>query len=323
MLIQSSDNMWFCEREALWPGQRFSLQVEKVLFEQSSQFQQVLVFKSKTYGNVLALDGVIQLTERDEFSYQEMMTHLPLFSHSRPKRVLIIGGGDGGVLREVCLHPGVESITMCELDPMVCEVSKKYLPTVSCCFKDPRVTLVHNDGAQFLEYCTESWDVIIVDSADPDGPAEVLYQAAFFQKVANSLDKKNGMLCMQGECMWLHLDLIADVMKKLGANFNSVDYAYTTIPTYPSGQIGIILASHDPNASFRSPVRTPSLKITNHLRYYNVEVHRASFILPTFAESKLSKWRKQKFPVSIHISSLVGISLGFIGIGLGILLSRR
>ena len=134
---------WFTEKETLWPGQRMSIEIEEILEIGKSKFQDILVFKSKTYGTVLVLDGVIQVTERDEFSYQEMITHLPMFAHPNPKKVLIVGGGDGGVLREVAKHSGVETIHMCEIDVAVCEAGKKYFPTtLSTAFNDPRLTLM-------------------------------------------------------------------------------------------------------------------------------------------------------------------------------------
>ena len=135
----------------MWPGQKMCIEVEEVLANGKSEFQDILVFKSKTYGNVLILDGVIQLTERDEFSYQEMITHIPICAHDNPKKVLIIGGGDGGVLREVCKHPGVEKIHMCEIDRQVCELGKIYFKdTVSTHFNDPRVTMIYDDAARYL-----------------------------------------------------------------------------------------------------------------------------------------------------------------------------
>ena len=133
---------WFNERDVMWPGQRFSLKVEKVLFQDKSDFQDVMVFDSTNYGRVLVLDGVIQLTERDEMAYQEMIVNLPMMSHPDPKNVLIIGGGDGGVLREVARHEGVKNITMCEIDKMVVDVSKKYFSdSTASSFSDPRLTL--------------------------------------------------------------------------------------------------------------------------------------------------------------------------------------
>ncbi|RLN91172.1 hypothetical protein BBJ28_00012037, partial [Nothophytophthora sp. Chile5] len=241
----AAEKQWFSETEAMWPGQKFSLEMETVLFQGKSDFQDVLVFKSATYGHVLVLDGVIQLTERDEFAYQEMIAHLPLFAHAQPKRVLIVGGGDGGVLREVTKHACVEKVVMCEIDPMVCDVSKKYFgETMATAFEDPRLTLIHADAAVYLRENTEKFDVMIVDSSDPVGPAEVLYRAEFYQSMKDSL-APNGIVCTQGECLWLHLDLIVDVMTRCQSIFPTINYSYTTIPTYPSGQIGFIMCSLD------------------------------------------------------------------------------
>lgn len=157
---------WFHERGVLWPGQAMSLKVKQVLDHHRSKFQDILVFESENHGNVLVLDGVIQVTERDEHAYQEMIAHLPLFAHPNPKKVLVIGGGDGGVLREVAKHPGVEEIVECEIDEGVISVSKKYLPTLAKGYDDPRVSVQIMDGAKFLEENQETFDVIITDSSD-------------------------------------------------------------------------------------------------------------------------------------------------------------
>jgi spermidine synthase len=290
---ETTNKKWFSETEALWPGQKFSIEMEEVLFEGKSDFQDILVFKSATYGTVLVLDGVIQCTERDEFSYQEMITHVPMFAHSQPKSVLIVGGGDGGVLREVAKHECVEKIVMCEIDPMVTEVSKKYFSnSMATAFNDPRLTLLFQDAAAFLKEEKNKFDVIIVDSSDPIGPAEVLFRKEFYENMKNALNP-NGIICTQGECLWLHLDLIVEVLEKCQTLFPTINYAYTTIPSYPSGQIGFILCSLDttPN-NLKEPKRQPSDKLLEHFRYYNTNVHQAAFVLPTFAERKIATVRK-------------------------------
>ena len=246
---------WFSESEVMWPGQAMSLKVEEVLWEGRSDFQDVLVFRSSTYGIVLVLDGVIQLTERDEFAYQEMIAQIPLHCHHDPQSVLIVGGGDGGVLREVCRHPGVQRVTMCEIDELVCNVAKKYLGnSTATAFDDPRVTLVHADAADYVKDQLEAYDVVIVDSSDPVGPAETLFTASFYQSLRKAM-RPGAIMCNQGECMWLHLDLIGEVLKHCKEVFPSVDYAFTTIPTYPSGQIGFLVCSTTPNAVLRVPAR--------------------------------------------------------------------
>jgi spermidine synthase len=151
---------WFHERGALWPGQAMSLQVKKVLYHGRSKFQDVLVFESTNQGNVLVLDGVIQVTERDEFAYQEMMAHIPIFAHPNPEKVLVIGGGDGGILREIAKHPGVKEIYICEIDGDVIEYSKKYLPTLAKGYDDPRVTVKIMDGSIFMDENQDNFDVM-------------------------------------------------------------------------------------------------------------------------------------------------------------------
>uniref|UniRef100_A0A8C4XGD0 Spermidine synthase n=1 Tax=Erpetoichthys calabaricus TaxID=27687 RepID=A0A8C4XGD0_ERPCA len=275
---------WFRETCALWPGQALSLQVESVLYHQRSKFQDVMVFKSKTYGNVLVLDGVIQCTERDEFSYQEMIANLPLCSHPNPKKVLIIGGGDGGVLREVIKHRSVESVVQCEIDEDVINVSKKFLPEMAKGFFSPKLTLNVGDGFEFMKQNQDAFDVIITDSSDPVGPAESLFKESYYQLMKTAL-RDGGILCCQGECQWLHLDLIKEMRTFCKSLFPVVDYAYCTIPTYPSGQIGFMLCSKNPETNFRQPERqlTSEEVESMKLKYYNSEIHRAAFVLPEFA----------------------------------------
>lgn len=277
---------WFSELGVMWPGQAFSLEVEEVLFQGKSEYQDVVVFKSKTYGTVLALDGVIQLTERDEFSYQEMIVHLPMCAHPNPKKVLIIGGGDGGVLREVCKHSTVEVIEQVEIDKMVPEVSKKYLPSMSSHFDDPRLKLYFEDGCKFLETKNAEYDVIIVDSSDPVGPAEVLFQKPFYASMRKAL-KEGGIVATQAECMWLHLELINKLVQESKELYPKVEYAYTTIPTYPCGQVGFIVCSNNATEGYTAskPVRTLPAGST---KYYNEQVHSAAFVVPEFARKKFA-----------------------------------
>ncbi|CAO2590031.1 Spermidine synthase [Lemmus lemmus] len=270
---------WFRETCSLWPGQALSLQVEQLLHHRRSRYQDILVFRSKTYGNVLVLDGVIQCTERDEFSYQEMIANLPLCSHPNPRKVLIIGGGDGGVLREVVKHPSVESVVQCEIDEDVIEVSKKFLPGMAIGYSSSKLTLHVGDGFEFMKQNQDAFDVIITDSSDPMGPAESLFKESYYQLMKTAL-KEDGILCCQGEhghsgmqdeptvlsmarlthnsptgeCQWLHLDLIKEMRHFCKSLFPVVGYAYCTIPTYPSGQIGFMLCSKNP-VSWGSPVR--------------------------------------------------------------------
>ncbi|XP_061638179.1 spermidine synthase isoform X1 [Phyllopteryx taeniolatus] len=279
---------WFKETCTLWPGQATSLQVEEVLYHKKSKFQDVLVFKSKTYGNVLVLDGVIQCTERDEFAYQEMIANLPLYSHPCPRKVLIIGGGDGGVLREVVKNAHVESVVLCEIDKDVIDVSKKFLPGMAKGFFSPKLTLHVGDGFEFMKQNQDAFDIIITDSSDPVGPAESLFKESYYQLMKTALTK-GGILCSQGECQWLHLDLIKEMQTFCKTLFPVVAYAYGTIPTYPSGQIGFMLCSKNPETHFRKPMKelSKSELESMNLKYYNTEIHKAAFVLPEFARKVL------------------------------------
>ena len=270
---------WFHETNSQWPGQAMSLQVQRILHVERSKFQDVLVFESTTYGNVLVLDGVIQCTERDEFSYQEMIAHLPLASHPNPERVLVIGGGDGGVLREVCKHPSVKEAILCDIDEAVPRVSKQYLPHMATGLSHPKSTVIIGDGFAFLQDPKNkgAFDVIITDSSDPVGPAEALFQKPYFQLLKEAL-KPGGHISTQAECLWVHLALIGDLRRSTKELFPVADYAFTTIPTYPSGQIGFVVCSLEPTRNVREPVHQ-----VPDCRYYNADVHRAAFVVPEFA----------------------------------------
>ena len=294
------ENHWFSEKEVMWPGQQMSLKVKKELLNIKSEYQHIQVFDSETYGRVLVLDGVIQLTERDEHAYQEMLAHVALFSHTNPKKILIIGGGDGGILREVLRHDCVEEITMVELDEKVIEVAKQYFQESTCThnFIDPRLNLIIGDGAAFLQKSKpNSYDVVLVDSSDPVGPASVLFENDFYNSINNSLSP-GGIMCNQGECIWLHLELIKEVFTHSKKIFAETRYFYTTVPTYPSGQIGFILNRKkilktddvlNENNKLHVPMRKPDAKTNKLLSYYTPEIHSASFVLPKFAQDVFDK----------------------------------
>lgn len=176
-----------------------TLRVKKVLHHEKSKYQDVLIFESTDHGNVLVLDNVIQCTERDEFSYQEMITHLAMNSHPNPKKVLVIGGGDGGVLREVVKHECVEEAILCDIDEAVIRLSKQYLPKMAAGFENPKVKVHIGDGFKFLNDYKDTFDVIITDSSDPEGPAESLFQKPYFQLLHDAL-REGGVITTQG-CM--------------------------------------------------------------------------------------------------------------------------
>lgn len=262
-------------------------------------FQDVCVFKSKSFGTVLLLDGVIQCTDRDEFSYQEMITHLPLSAlEAPPRRVLVVGGGDGGVLREVTRYASLESVDLAEIDGMVVDVSKRHFPALAAGFNDARVAVHICDGIKWVtDAAPGTYDAIIVDSSDPVGPAEVLFQRPFFEAMHAAL-APGGVVCTQAESLWLHLPIISSLAEMCASVFAGgiVRYAYTTIPTYPSGQIGFMVcakakadgsAPRDPAVPARGPPAVGAGDAKGPLKYYNQALHAAAFTLPQFAVDAL------------------------------------
>lgn len=280
---------WFMEKNKQWPGQANSLQVQKILLHKKTKFQDLLVFESSDWGKVLVLDGVIQLTERDECSYQEMMAHLPLFAHTNPKDVLVVGGGDGGVTREVCKHSCVERIVQYDIDAGVVDAAKEFFPTISHAYANPKVDLNIGDGLAFVEKAKDcSFDVIIVDSSDPVGPAAKLFSKEFYEN-AHRILRPGGVICAQGECLWVHDDIIV-AMKDYASCYASAEYASLQVPTYPSGQIGAFLARRafaekDADPSCRMPRRP--VQADMELKYYTKDMHSAAFAIPAFLERKL------------------------------------
>ncbi|ESR35415.1 hypothetical protein CICLE_v10006705mg [Citrus x clementina] len=240
-------------------------------------------------------DGIVQLTEKDECAYQEMIAHLPLCSIPSPKTVLVVGGGDGGVLREISRHDSVELIDICEIDKMVIDVSKKYFPELAVGFEDPRVRLHIGDAVEFLRQVPRGkYDAIIVDSSDPVGPAQELVEKPFFDTIAKAL-RPGGVLCNMAESMWLHTHLIEDMISICRETFKgSVHYAWASVPTYPSGIIGFLICSTEgPHVDFVNPIN-PIEKLEGadkhkrELRFYNSEIHSAAFALPAFLKREVS-----------------------------------
>ncbi|XP_001359112.3 spermidine synthase [Drosophila pseudoobscura] len=280
---------WFSEIQAeLWPGQAFSLKVKNVIHKEKSKYQDIQIIETETYGKCLILDGIIQCTSRDEFSYQEMIAFLPLFSHPNPKKVLIVGGGDGGVAREVVKHPLVEEVHQIEIDERVVELSKQHLPEMACGFKSEKLKLTIGDGFEYMKKHKNEFDVIITDSSDPIGPAVSLFNESYYKLMKHAL-KEDGIVCSQGGSFWLDLSYIKKTMSGCKEHFPKVSYAITSVPSYPCGHIGFVIGSLNQNQKFINSVN----KIKNfdiealNLKYYTPEVHDAAFALPRWVQKSL------------------------------------
>lgn len=292
-----AETEWFQETLHTDWGQRF--RIEKILFEQKTPFFHLVIFENARFGRVMALDGVIQTTERDEYVYHEMLTHVPLFAHGNVKKVLIIGGGDGGILREVLRHP-VESVTMVEIDHQVIETSKKYFPNHSAgAFDDKRLNLVIDDGARFMATDSEFYDVVIVDSTDPLGPGELLFTQEFYQGCHKRLNP-GGVLVTQNGVPFLQAQELQNSYQRLSNVFQDVTFYTAAIPTYAGGLMTLGWATDDKSLQQTTlSVLEERFKRSNlETKYYTAQVHQASFALPAFISGYLEAlpdYKEQKF----------------------------
>lgn len=281
---QSLD-LWFYDSAEFSYGCKLGVKIKDVLCHYRSRFQEIAVFETERLGRMLVLDSVTMLTEFDEFAYHEMIAHVPMLVHPNPSRVLVIGGGDGGTIREILKHPEVREVHLCEIDPEVIVACRKLLPSLASSFDDPRVQVFAEDGAKFVKKHPGKYDVIIVDSTDPFGPGEVLFQRAFYVDMKKALNRKGGVVVTQCESLYFHKEVIRGVGSFAKKIYPKVGYYYTNVPTYPSGMIGFYFCStaYDPirDLHVERAVQVPDLK------YYTPEVHRAAFVLPRFAQDYL------------------------------------
>jgi spermidine synthase len=256
--------------------------VKDVLFEGRSEFQRIEIIRNKDYGRVLLLDGLVQTTERDEFYYHEMLVHPAMASHPRPAKVLIIGGGDGGALREVLKHP-VKKAWLVEIDGQVIAACREHFPWLRQTFRDPRAELVVADGNVFIDKVRETFDIILVDSSDPVGPSTVLHQEAFYRKLRSKLNP-GGIVASQAGSLMLHVDSHARKSAFLRRIFRRASLYMGPVPTYPVG-----MWCYDFLSDTVDPAKVKTLYIPDGLRYFNREIYRAAFALPNFLAERLAK----------------------------------
>lgn len=273
-------DLWYMEKFSENWG--LSLRIKKGIYSAFTGLQRIDVLETEEFGKLLLLDSAIMLTEKDEFAYHEMLVHVPLFTHPSPKKVLVIGGGDGGTLREVTRHSQVEEVTDVEIDEEVIRVSKRFFPQLSSGFEDPRVRVEVTDGIKFMKECPpESYDIVLVDSTDPEGPAEGLFTAQFYSDCYKVL-KGDGILTVQAGSPYFQQDVLAHVYKAFKELFPIARVYLAGVITY-GGMWAFALGSkkYDPiQGPSRSPEDLP-------FRYYTPQIHKGAFILPKYIEELL------------------------------------
>jgi spermidine synthase len=276
--------------ETLYSGYGQSFTVDDVLFEHKTDHQHLMIFNNRQFGRVMALDGIVQTTERDEFIYHEMLTHVPLIAHGAATRVLIIGGGDGGILREVCRHRSVDHITQVEIDQAVIDMAREYLPAHSDgAYDDPRANIVIGDGFDFVQTTDQRFDVIISDSTDPQGPGEILFTKDFYAGCQRCLNP-GGILVTQNGVVFMQTDEVTNTAARLNRLFKDWHFYGAGVPTYVGGIMTFAWASDEPSlrrtdlATLQSRWHASGIRS----RYYTPELHHAAFALPQYVLDRLA-----------------------------------
>lgn len=269
--------LWYTEKQTETYG--ITMKTTKTYVTEKTDFQDLAIIETEEFGAMLVLDGMVMTTVRDEFVYHEMVAHPALFTHPNPKNVLVVGGGDGGVIREILKHPSVEKAVLVDIDGKVIEYSKKYLPSIACGLDDPRVEVIVNDGYMHIHDHKNAYDVIMVDSTEPVGPAVELFSKGFYQGIYESL-KEDGIFIAQTDNPWFKADLIQSVNRDVREIFPIVRVYCANIPTYPSGLWTFTMGSkkYDPLAIDETAI--PEIET----KYYTPRLHKAAFVLPRFVE---------------------------------------
>ena len=274
--------------EELYKKYNQNITIEKIITSQKSKFQNILIFDSKYFGRILTLDKVIQITEFDHFYYSEMLSHIPIITHGKVKRVLIIGGGDGAIAHEVLKHNSIKEVFICEIDQDVINLSVKYLKKINFgSLKNPKVKIIIEDASQFIKKNNfkNYFDLIIADRPDPIGPGKNLFKIKFYKDIKNVLSN-NGIAVFQNGVPFFQKKELKDTMKHLKSTFNYSGVYLTVVPTYIGGYMALTWSSNAIDISKKVNLDKHS-KVINKLntQYYTKEIHYTSFILP--------KWIKE------------------------------
>lgn len=273
--------LWYTEKQTKNFG--ITMKVKQTLYREQTDFQLLEMVETEEFGNMLFLDGMVMTSEKDEFVYHEMVAHVPLFTHPNPENVLVVGGGDGGVIREILKHPNVKKATLVDIDGKVIEYSKKFLPSIAGKLDDERVDVLVDDGFMHIAKAENEYDVIMVDSTEPVGPAVNLFSKGFYSGISKAL-KEDGIFVAQTDNPWFTPDLIKNVQRDVREIFPITKLYLANIPTYPSGLWTFTIGSkiYDPLAVEDSRFFEIDTK------YYTKEIHKAAFVLPKFV-SDLTK----------------------------------
>ena len=278
--------MWFEEIHKDFFKQ--GIKVEKKLFETKSKYQHIEVYESEEFGKMLVIDGHGMLCDKDEFIYHEMMAHVPACTHKEPKRALVIGGGDGGVAKELLRHPGIQ-VDMVEIDEEVVKVSQEFFPEIGD-WDNPRLNLMIDDGIEYVKNVpAATYDLVLVDSTDPEGPAEGLFDRNFYAHVFKIL-KDDGIVVAQGESWWIDMPLHKQIMGVIGEFFKIVMPYRFEMYMYPGCNWNFVLGSklYHPTAD----MILQRADLMDGLRYYNADIHKASFVLPNYVKQELGELYK-------------------------------
>jgi spermidine synthase len=269
--------LWFTEKQTENFG--ITMKVKRTLHTEKTKYQYLEMVETEEWGNMLLLDGMVMTTQRDEFVYHEMVAHVPLFTHPNPENVLVVGGGDGGVIREVLKHPNVKKATLVDIDGKVIEYSKKYLPEIAAGLEDDRVEVKVDDGFMHIAQSENEYDVIMVDSTEPVGPAVHLFTKGFYAGISKAL-KEDGLFVAQTDNPWFKADLIRKVQKDVKEIFPITRLYLANIPTYPSGLWSFTIGSKK-----YDPLTVPDEQFLDiETKYYTKEIHKAAFVLPKFVQ---------------------------------------
>lgn len=278
--------------ETLYDAYTQVFSVEDIYYEHKTAHQHIIIFHNSKFGRVMALDGIIQTTERDEFIYHEMLTHVPILAHGNAKNVLIIGGGDGAMLRETLRHRSVNTVTMVEIDQAVVEMCREHLPMHSQgAFDDPRLDLVISDGARFVEESSERYDVIIVDSTDPIGPGESLFTEKFYSDCRQRLNH-GGVIVTQNGVAFFQLEEAQGTAQAFRKLFRDWHFYTAAVPTYVGGVMAFGWGTDAPDLR-QVPLETLKQRYASaglDTRYYNPHIHIGSFALPQYMAAAIDKY---------------------------------